>query len=201
MKIFYSTSSYFRQEYATTHFATTVSVLEKVFGAKNVVINKFNLPDDGPVDEDSVLKNIKDNEKAIRNCDALVADVTWGSATLGMQIGQAISEKKPLLTLRYKEDRKFHSFSPLSLPGATKNSLYKEYLNEEELIEIANKFAEFAAHEIDTKFLLIIPALIDRYLNWASDYYKKPKAEIVRSAIERELKKDKTWQEYLKHTL
>ncbi|MBD3363453.1 hypothetical protein GF362_07095 [Candidatus Dojkabacteria bacterium] len=135
----------------------------------------------------------KRNIKAIKNSDLLVAEVSDMSSGVGFLIANALSQKKPVLAL-YKKDKK-ENLSATILGSDVSNKLlfYEEYA-EDNLKEKLQKFFEETKNLLDTKFILIIPPEIDRYLEWASDYKRMHKAQIVREAIDQLMEEDEEWQ-------
>jgi TPP-dependent 2-oxoacid decarboxylase len=137
---------------------------------------------------------IKDAEKLIKDCDVLIADGTQASAGLGYDIAKAVTLRKPILILideRVKEEQTPH-------PMRSQSNLitYKKYSEETEVQEIIKEFINNAKQKLDTKFILIISPEIDRYLEWAADFKRMHKAQIVRNAVESEMEKDKDFKKY-----
>jgi nucleoside 2-deoxyribosyltransferase len=196
MKVYYATSTAFHEKYKDTLFKKTVNYLGFKVGQKNLKVNKYNPPISTEIDPKEAKKIIKYNEKALKDADVVVTDITESSGGVGFQIALALLERKPVLAVRYTEDEKLISNSQLT-SSTYKNIEYEEYANEDELTKHIDEFIGDAETKIDTKFILIIPAEIDKYLNWAADFRRMHKAQIVRQAIEKEMDKDKDWKDYL----
>lgn len=196
MKVYYATSSDFKHSDENNFYDKTVNYIGFKVGQKNLKVNKYN-PVDEEIDTKKAIKTIKYNEKALRDADVFIADMTKSSAGLGFQIALATSEKKPTLVLRHVEDTKPTSQNSIT-SGAHRNITYTDYKNTEEITKSVDLFLEDAKQKIDTKFILIIPPEIDKYLNWASDFRRLHKAQVVRQAIEKEMSKDKDWKSYLR---
>jgi hypothetical protein len=198
MKVYYATSTSFKNTQDNNFYNKTVNYLGFKVGQKNLRVNKYNPTIQQEADPEVALKTIKFNEKALIECDLFVGDITDSSAGLGFQVAMALMEKKPVLLLRYSKDTKVTSFNSITTPKAHKNIAYHEYDNTEDITKSIDKFLEDAKQKIDTKFILIIPSEIDKYLNWAADFRRMHKAQVVRKAIEKEMQKDKDWKNYLK---
>ncbi len=144
-------------------------------------------------------KEIKDSYKLItmsmKSADVFIADITLPSVGVGVEIAQAMEERKPTLVLRYKNEKE----APIANIKANQSVLmtYREY-DDNNIEEIIADFLKEAKEKLDTKFILIISPDIDKYLKWASDEYRMHKAQIVRDAIEDKMKKDKDYKDYLK---
>lgn len=132
---------------------------------------------------------------SIRNCDFVIAELTNSSAGVGYEIALAIGEKKPVII--------FYSASsaqPLSITFKGNSSKYlktKGYKNIQDIEKTIKTFSKEVRRLIDTKFILIIPPEIDRYLEWNVKAKGIPKAEITRGAIEQMMKEDKKYQNFL----
>jgi nucleoside 2-deoxyribosyltransferase len=132
---------------------------------------------------------------SLKECDVVIAEVTDMSSGIGFMIATALNLKKPVLTLF---DNKSSRNPSKTLTGARNKLLeFAEYSNSS-LEQKINKFLISAKQKLDTKFILIIPAEIDRYLEWASTEKRMHKAQIVREAIEKVMDGDKEWKEYQK---
>lgn len=198
MKVFYTTSASFKQDFADTFFKKTVNYLRFKIGQKNLKVNNYTPNFTEVAKESELLRKMKENEKAIKTSDVVVADMTQSSGNLGYQVALAVAEHKAILILRNKNDKQLESHNPLNTPAVNKNIVYKEYSSEEDITKHVDQFLEAAKAKIDTKFILIIPAEIDRYLNWVSDFRRMHKAQVVRQALEKEMSRDKDWKDTLK---
>lgn len=134
--------------------------------------------------------------KSIKKCDFMIAELTSSSDAVGFEIAFALNEKKPVLVL-YDVNK----LEVLSTPFRGNRSKYlkvKKYKDHKEIEAAINLFITDVHNVIDTKFILIIPPEIDRYLEWNAKERGKAKAEVTRDAIDQILKVDKKYQEYLK---
>lgn len=196
MKVFYVASTSYKAGEGADFVKKTINYLGFKVGQKNIRTSKVIQPkeDHSP---DEIIKHVKNNEKSLREADIFVADISDSSGGVGFQLAQAMQEKKPILALRYKDDKRVIGYGPIT-SHANKNIQYEEYENEEDITKIIDRFLEDAKSKIDTKFILIIPAEIDRYLSWSSDFRRMHKAQVVRKSIETVMQKDKDWKDYLK---
>lgn len=131
----------------------------------------------------------------LKSADVYIAEISEPSVGIGYEINEAINLKKPVLALNHKES----AFQPLAtIQGLQSRFItYKEY-TDDTIEEILEEFLKAAKDKIDTKFILIISPEIDRYLEWAADFKRMHKAQIVRSSVEQEMENDEDYQKYLK---
>lgn len=132
-------------------------------------------------------------EKSIKDTDIVVADVTNPDIKVGYDISAALNEKKVVIALQKEKSAKTIS----SVHGNSTRTLLKKEYTDTNITDIVGEAIEEAKSKLDTKFILIISPEIDRYLDWASQTKRMHKAQIVRSAIEGVMKKDKQYKNYL----
>lgn len=161
-------------------------------------LNVKNVEHDQKVD-DKLLNDIyKKSLTAIKNSDFVIAEMSYPSASIGYEISFAISEKKPVLVL-YNASKATDVKMEFSLLG--NNSKYirvRKYTDKEDIKSSIKYFVEDIKDIIDTKFILIIPAYIDKYLEWNVKHKGMSKAEVTRNAIEVVMEKDIEYENYSK---
>ncbi|MBN1915653.1 hypothetical protein JW796_01490 [Candidatus Dojkabacteria bacterium] len=149
----------------------------------------FSYFDTSTVDDAENLEgSYKKNQRLIKNADVIVAETTDFSSGIGYLIAKALNDKKPVLALYNKAlgDKPSNIIKASSL---SKLLTFNEY-TEEGLSQSVKKFLNKVRKILDTKFILIISPQIDRYLEWAADFRRMHKAQIVRNAIEEMMGKD-----------
>lgn len=145
--------------------------------------------------ETDIKKVYKELDKFLKQADVYITDISLPSVGIGYEISQAIASRKPVLALNYEKKK----YQPLAtLEGNKSKYLRYETYNENNIEEIIKSFLKDAKEKLDTKFILIIPPEIDQYLQWASDYKRMHKAQIVRDAVDAYMGQDEDWQEFLK---
>lgn len=133
----------------------------------------------------------KRNMLSIKKADVIVAEVTTLPSGIGFLVSTALNQKKPVLALFNKDSK---STPSTTLKGSNNKLMsFKEY-SDETIEKTIKSFLNKVKNLLDTKFILIISPEIDRYLEWASDYKRMHKAQIVREAVEEMMKKDKEWK-------
>jgi 2'-deoxynucleoside 5'-phosphate N-hydrolase len=148
-------------------------------------------------------KSIEDSNKVvkyIKNADIVVAELSHPSSGVGFEISLALTEKKPVLVLVHGQNKA--NLSALIKNNSSKYLTVKSYTSASEIEGVLKYFFKDAKEKIDTKFILIIPPEIDKYLEWNARERGIPKAEITRDAIEKIMQKDEKYQEHVKsHSL
>lgn len=136
----------------------------------------------------------KDIETYLKQCDAFIAELSEPDSCIGYQIAQAINLKKPVLVLRYQSA----SYEPLTIIKDNKSPLlsYKTY-SETSLPFIIRHFIKNAQEKVNSKFLMIISARLERYLEWNARELRRSKAEIIRESIEITMQSNQKYKEYL----
>ena len=149
------------------------------------------------IDEDNkdIEKTYKKNKKLIRDCDFLVAEVTLFGSGIGYLIAEAISMHKPVLAL-YNTKIGDKPSTIIKASSVSRKLNFVEYSEKSELKKSIEKYLKEVKTKLDTKFILIIPAEIDRYLEWASKEKRMHKAQLVREAIDKIIEEDRDYQEY-----
>src|SRR5690606_13939220 len=137
-------------------------------------------------------KTFNQIDKYIKDSDILLTEVTNADSKVGYEIARALDEKKVVIAL---EDEKSKNTLSVVHGNNTKQLVHRRY-NEKNIVEVVEDALKEAEGKLDSKFILIISPEMDRYLNWASKTKRTHKAQIVRSAVEQMMKKDKDYREY-----
>jgi len=194
MKIFYTVNSDFASKKPPV-YKSTLQILRAAAGKQNVFspeerqFVKLGSQDEGPA-----TKAVHEKEKQLKESDVVIADITNGTAGVGYFISTALYLKKPTLVLQDKKDTTQGIHDSITI-GKNRLLTYKKY-NSKDIDKTIADFLAKSKQKLDTKFILIIPAEIDRYLEWASDYKRMHKAQIVRTAVENHMENDSDWKEY-----
>ncbi|MBU0975874.1 MAG: nucleoside 2-deoxyribosyltransferase [Patescibacteria group bacterium] len=144
--------------------------------------------------EEQVLQAYTRNTKSIKHSDVIVAEVSVSDSGVGYEIAYALNQRKPVLAL-YHEEAETPTAPPIQA-GGQKLLTFAKY-NEKNIKEVIDSFFREVRNKLDTKFILIISPEIDRYLEWAGDYKRMHKAQIVRNSVEKEIESDKDYQKFL----
>lgn len=154
---------------------------------------KFPLPED----VDFLVKKFKQSEKAIREADVVLIDVTYPGRRIGFEIARALDEKKVVVAL-YDEQGNIGTKRVAPLFGNPSRYFIHKGYTKNNIDKIIEDSLETAREQLDTKFILIISPEIDKYLEWAAAEKRMHKAQVVREAIEHTMARDKDYKEFLK---
>ncbi len=190
MKIFYTTSGDKAKKKGEI-YRKTLEILESNISKKNLLSPESRKQIKVTEDRDSRIAAIK--EKHLKEADLVIADITNGTAGVGYYISNALFLKKPTLVIQEESDS-MNEIQDSITSGKNKYLTYKTY-TKDTLEKILLNFLTEAKKKMDTKFILIIPPKIDRYLEWASKHKRMHKAQIVREALEKMIKRDKDWKQ------
>lgn len=145
-------------------------------------------------DEMNVEMAYKNNLRGIKNADFVIAEISKLSSGIGFLIASALNEKKPVVVLNNTAVNP----KPSKMIKGAQNRLLIYFPYETSAIkDVINKALTNIKQKLDTKFILIIPAEIDRYLEWASKERRMHKAQLVREAVENIIEEDLDYQNYL----
>lgn len=180
MKIFVSIAQN-KTEKELKDFFEGIEYLKKQ--GHNIVINKDINPS----------QYYKKAERQLKDTDIVIAEVTEADGKVGYEVARAISEKKMVIALKNSAKK---SVEIEALHNSSRSLLYYEY-DKHNIEDVIITATDEAKSKLDTKFILIISAEIDRYLEWASQNKRMHKAQIVRDAIESVIGKDKDYKKYL----
>ncbi len=179
-----------KKEYTSKMTLLITDTLEKI--GQNV--DKSLIKVDHKLDYLNFDTAYKRNINSIRSCDVIVAEISGISSGIGFLLAKGVEEKKPVIALFNKESKNNPS---LTLKGINNRHFHYYEYTAKSLENILKDALDKVKKQLDTKFILIIPSEIDRYLEWASDYKRMHKAQVVREAIEKYMEKDEDWKEYL----
>lgn len=189
MKVFFIADR--RSKEMMTNYTQIIKELEKG-GAK---VDKSWINRSSEEDSHDFENAYKRNMKSIKECDVIVAEVSELTTGIGFLISTALNLKKPVLAMFNRSSKVPAS---TTLKGSNNKLLdFREYSDTDVPAQIKGFFGKVKSL-LDTKFILIISPEIERYLEWASDYRRMHKAQIVRQAIEDMIGKDKEFKEHLK---
>jgi hypothetical protein len=139
-------------------------------------------------------KSFSKIDKAIKDTDILIAEVSYADSKVGYEIARALDEKKVVIALKDNKSKE-NIYPPLS-DGNISTLVYKSY-SANDIVSIMESALKEAEGKLDSKFILIISPEIGRYLDWAAQTKRMHKAQIVRNAVEAIIKKDREYKNYI----
>jgi hypothetical protein len=196
MRIFYTSSSVFHSKESKLYNSGLKFIKGlglKVHDYVNTSLEEFH---SNPISEDTYAIASKEQNDAVKNSDVIIADITHSSGAIGFYIAMSLNDKKPVLVLRNKSNNIDRTPGPI-IGYKSKLLTFKEYSSEAQRNKAIQNFLNSAKKKLDSKFILIISSEIDRYLEWASQEFRMHKAQIVREAIEKVMRKDREYKKYL----
>lgn len=147
-------------------------------------------------------KIFSNNLKNLKAADIIVAEGSYHSSGVGYEVSLALEEKKPVILIYNMSEDKSNPHHIDRIPIIYKGNSSRYLIVKEYDMRNLNKTLELALKDsrdlVDTKFILIIPPEIDKYLEWNSKQRGKAKAEVTREAIERIMEGDTKYHAYLK---
>lgn len=121
----------------------------------------------------------------IKNSDALFAEVSHSSTSVGYLIALAAQAGKPVVCF-YNGNQKPHLFS--TLEESSDKFVVAEYSSLNELDKIVPEMIEFIHEGQDTRFNFFVTPKHINYLNWISKSHRIPRSVFLRRLIEEEMK-------------
>ncbi len=156
---------------------------------KQIDLSYFDLPI--VQDSNNLSDSFRDTQKIIFKTDALIINITERSEGIGFITGFATALNKPVLMLYDIEVKGSEKVVSTVLRSAEfiNRVKVKDYLgsNPSTLSNHIKNFVLETKGLIDSKFYIILPSKITRYLEWWSYTYRKPKVEKIRSLLENDL--------------
>ncbi|MEP7103855.1 MAG: hypothetical protein ABI721_04060 [Candidatus Dojkabacteria bacterium] len=132
-------------------------------------------------------------DKYIKDTDILITDVTNADSKVGYEVARALDEKKVVIAL--EEEKSKNQF--VVIHGNKNRQIVHAKYNAKNIETVIADVVKEASSRLDSKFILIISPEMDRYLNWASKVKRTHKAQVVRTALEALIKKDKEYKDYV----
>lgn len=167
--------------------------LKREHGSEIYEVNEKKISDIFDFVDDTIDKVYSEATKKIKKSDVVIAEASYFlSPGLGFELGFALHEKKPVLVLVNKKSDVV--MSEVIEGNPSRYFSYEKYNSTEDLEKKVKDFLKDAKEKLDTKFILIISPEIDRYLEWASDFKRMHKAQIVRNAVEKDMEDDKEYK-------
>lgn len=196
MRVFYTGSSHFFHEEQALYESGLKHIKSLGLNVQDYVTTTLEDVHEGVVSEESFTQAAKQQSQSIKNSDIIISDITYSSGAVGFHIAMALAEKKYVLVLRKKNEEAKRIPGPI-IGHNSKLLKFKEYSNTAERNKAIADYINTTKKKLDSKFILIISAEIDRYLEWSSQENRMHKAQIVRDAIEKVMQKDKEYKAYL----
>jgi len=153
-------------------------------------------------DYENTQKRFNSIKKTIFSSDVLIIESSCKSEGISFVTGFALALNKPTLILYDKTVRTdIRSLSTILLgTKALKRAFLKKYSlkDQQEFDDIVCNFLKEANGLIESKFYIILPPEINRYLEWWSYENRRPKVNKIRELLNRDLSENSEWNDFIK---
>lgn len=129
----------------------------------------------------------------VKSCDAVFAEISHPSTSVGYLISLASQVGKPVVCF-YKGDQKPHLFN--TLEEQNDKFFVARYSKLEDLDTLVPEMIHYASTNQDTRFNFFVSPRHVNYLDWIAKTRKLPRSVYLRKLIEKEMEND---EEYLNH--
>lgn len=133
---------------------------------------------------------------AINKSDFVVIEFTIPNFSSSHQINYSIMRQKPVLVLRKRKD---NTYADSYIEAVESKYLTLKKYNLKNYKQILDDFIGFnSMRKGYARYNVVLEDLHKYYLDWASEMKGESRSEIIRNALEREMKKDVKFRKYLK---
>lgn len=189
MKIYFACSSAGLPRYIKEYNL----IRETIKGLNNKIIfdwidRSYNQVNKNQLSKDVDVNIHEEGINAIGSADTLIADVSFSSASVGFQVGLALSRKIPVLCI-YSEE--FGEKEAPQVIQAIKSPLLmiKSY-TKKSLKKVVKEFFNDLPENKLIKFNFIVTPKISEYLNWGSVKSEISKSDFLREIVEKVIDSD-----------
>lgn len=187
MKIFLSASIYGKQHLEDS--CKKIVELTKKTGNKIIADHILDTTNEQMAqwkkDQDIKFHNFVLN--GVKNSDAVFAEISHPSTSVGYLISLAAQAGKPVVCF-YNGDKKPHLFN--TLEEQNDRFVVVEYKDLKELDKLVPEMVEFVNEGQDTRFNFFVTPKHINYLNWIAKTRRIPRSVFLRRLIEEEMKKN-----------
>lgn len=121
----------------------------------------------------------------IKNADAVFAEISHSSTSVGYLIALAAQAGKPVVCF-YNGEEKPHLFA--TLEEQNDKFVVAQYKNVEDLNKLVPKMIDFINEGQDTRFNFFVTPKHINYMNWIAKSKRIPRSVFLRRLIEQEMK-------------
>jgi hypothetical protein len=123
----------------------------------------------------------------VKNSDAIFAEISHASTSVGYLISLAAQAGKPVVCF-YNGEQKPHLFN--TLEEQNDKFVVVQYSKLEDLDKLVPEMVEFVHEGQDTRFNFFVTPKHINYLNWIAKTRKIPRSVFLRKLIEEEMRKN-----------
>lgn len=118
---------------------------------------------------------------ALRQCEAVIFEISSSSCTIGFLLHAALSLGKPVIALHVQES------PPTFIRGLSDENLQVLEYNLHNLSDTLREAFAYIRSELAVRFNFHIPSPLFHYLNWVTKDLKIPKSVYLRQLIEQDM--------------
>lgn len=136
-------------------------------------------------------ERVRDHNKLqtmMKKADLVVTEVSYPSTSVGYEIARALEWNKSLLVLHLEG-----TDSPTILRGRVSDKFILETYTLYNLESVVKASLDYFQKIGDTRFTLLLPEKIMRYLDWISNHRNKPRSVFIREALLEKLSNDQAF--------
>lgn len=157
---------------------------------------------DTPSEEDRLQGKgvFKKLEKLIFYNDVIIVESTAHSTGIGLIIGAALAQNRPILVLHRKNAKNRVSANVLSASKDSPRVFLAKYTSDD-LPSHIYEFLGKAKDLIIAKFYMYLPPEKNRYLEWWASHHQQPKVDLIRKLLDEKIESDKEFTKYMKEPI
>ena len=122
-------------------------------------------------------------ESWIKECDFMVANVSFPSISVGYEIAMALHQNKPVLVLHALGTK-----APNLLADYKNDQVICEAYTQHTIAELIDEFIRYAKSRVEMRFTFFITPRIAAHLEEMAQKKHMPKSVYLRDLLEREIK-------------
>jgi hypothetical protein len=193
MKVFFA--SYKRPTPLRKYFKEIIDTVEEL--GHVVLENQFTDRVLGKYGKIAPQKVLERDEKAFKESDIFVAEITKGGFSEGYYYSKAQIQNKPALILIKEKYFRKGILTDL-IRGSSSENVSLEYYNEHNLKKILERHLSKPRSLVLTKFNFIISPYIADYLDWVGHVKKQSRSDFLREqVVKKVIEPDEEYQKYL----
>lgn len=146
------------------------------------------------VEDSNSEKLLGKTNKTIKDTEIVIVDISDFTFESGYIITKAIEQKKVVIAVA-KDGSPVNTISEGKI--TSKFIDFVSYTDDKDFAKKIKNSIKQAKKKLDTKFILIISSVIDRYLEWSSNEKRMHKAQVVRTALDQMMARDKDWKNHI----
>jgi hypothetical protein len=141
-------------------------------------------------DEETILDRYKKNLNALKNADAIFAELSYNSTSAGYLVAVAVSMGKPVVVF-YSGNEEPHLFRSLDM--TSDKFIVVRYKQVSDLDKEVPLMIDFINETQDTRFNFFVSPAISSYLDWVSKTKRIPRSVYLRRLIDEDMESNEDY--------